>query len=118
MTRKTLNIPKLQFHVHGMQLQQYKCLAFRRIIDYLDKHCLPVETRLPKHTLAEADQFMIHPNGLVYHICQPRTKRLPNCQRLTLQFVMPARYRLDVLLVFHNQMCHQSPESVLTIIRD
>ena len=79
---------------------------------------MPIETCLAKHIVAEADQFMIHPNGLAYHICQSRTKHLPNCQRLTLQLILPEKYRLGVLLAFHNQMCHQFPELVLKAIRD
>ena len=38
VTKKPLNIPPLHLPVHEMRLQQYQCLAFRCIIDYLGKN--------------------------------------------------------------------------------
>ena len=56
-TSVTLNIHPLHLPMHEIRLQQYQCLAFRRLIDYLDKNILPMETCLAKHIVAVAGQL-------------------------------------------------------------
>ena len=110
-------IPDISFPTSEMRQQQQDCPEFKMIYAYLHRDVLPIQSKLARKIILQSDQFLIHPNGLLYHIFQPRTKHLPNNQRCILQLALPHKYRLDVLLSLHNELVHPSAEIVYSELK-
>ena len=68
---------------------QKTCDDFKNIYEYVEEGELPNNARLAKRIVAEADQYIIDDEGILYHIYTPRTKGVTKAGRLITQLAVP-----------------------------
>ena len=87
-----------------LKTAQQSCDDFKHIYEYLLNNEVPSESQLAKRTVADADQYVIDDEGILYHIYTPRTKGLPRAARLIRQLAVLNELRDEALQAYHDSL--------------
>src|SRR6267154_709100 len=93
--------------IENLQDLQQECPELGRIIQFLRVGELPLEPKLARQTVYEADDYFFR-DGLLMHKCVPKNKNFAKGQPIVEQLAIPVSLRSKILQEFHDGCGHNS----------
>ncbi|PIK54034.1 hypothetical protein BSL78_09063 [Apostichopus japonicus] len=98
---------------------QRSCQDFAELINYMETGNLPANEQVAKRISIESNQYVLY-NDVLYHLYQPRTRKITPSDHTIKQLAVPASLREDILLSFHDSTVgggHQGFDRTYNTIR-
>lgn len=97
---------EIQLNAIDVKALQAECSDCRPMMDYLMHGILPTNDDIAAQKLIlESIAYMMH-NDTLYHLFEPRTKRLDTVEPVVKQLVIPMTLREKVLRALHDENAH------------
>jgi len=103
--------------VDDLQQLQSECPDISRIITYLRTGELPLDVKLARQTVFEAENYFFQ-NGLLYHKFTHKNKHRAKAQPIMEQLVVPSGLRVKIMYQYHDQIGHPNHERTYATIKD
>ena len=99
-----MNTATVVADLHEIAPLQRECEDFKHIIKYLESNIVPENKELANLVTVVADNQYVTKDGVLYHIFNPRTKKVKdrNFDGLSLQVTQPKSERRSVLASYHD----------------
>ena len=96
---------------------QAACPDIGRIVAFLKNGDLPLDEKLARQTVFEAENYFFK-EDVLYHHYQPRAKHVDEVKPLIKQVVIPVCLRQDVLREFHDNGGHNGFDRTYIMLRE
>ena len=95
---------------------QRQCPDSKDIYSYLEDNSLPDDNALARRILLQAENYTLI-DGILYHLYHPRRKNQKEAEPVTKQLVIPRSLRKEILVSFHDRLCHAGVDRLYATIR-
>ena len=83
--------------------EQQNCPEFADVYRYLKRRELPRNARKARKIILESEQYILD-DDVLYHLYTPRTRKIPDNERIIRQLAVPIQLRDDVLKSYHDSL--------------
>jgi len=111
-----LLLDSVQFPETDIQTKQRQCLELSPLIEYLELGQLPENTSAARRISLMAEQYCLI-NGVLYHLYQPRARKINQVRPLIRQLAVPGSLRRTVLQACHDSFAHAGHERCYLAMR-
>lgn len=99
---------------------QSECSVFSPMVEYMLSGKLPDDKSKAKHILAEASQYVLCDQGILYHLYEPRTRGTQRLHTVIRQLAVPESLREEVMEQHHDELLgggHQGFDRTYHLVR-
>jgi len=101
---------------HDVAQLQRECPDYKPIFEYIEEGKLPQEEKAARKIIFESEQFIID-DGTLYHLFNPRTKRMDEIVPIVKQLCIPRILREELMIANHDNNCHVGQERLYNSLK-